>query len=355
MVDRIGMVDAVSGAPSYTGRALRQLDAVAMAGATAARPLGGVSGVRPGTSASTVAATSTTWTCGPFAGQIDAETAAEAGPYRFAFDAAATGAITAANASNPRIDIIYVEIDDPAESDGSTVPAATRKYLAGTAAASPTAPATPAQSMVIAQINVPKSGGSAPTVTWVAPYAGASGAISYVNTATQLPASANTGDRMQAYDTGIIHRFNGAAWKAWESDWISWTPTLSAGSGSFTVGNGTLTARYRWDGGQVRWLFRLLMGSTSSIGTNASFTLPLSAEAAISSYSVMGRGTLGVTNGSAIADGVCYRSNASQTVVVIGTWNVASTYPAVVGVTASVPFGWGAGCYIELTGSYNPA
>lgn len=174
MVDTIGMTNAVGGAPSYNGRMLRQLNAVGFAGATAARPLGARSGVRPGTSSTTVSASSTTWTCQPFAGLCDGQVAGEAGPYPFAFDAVATGAMTAADGSNPRIDIIYVDVDDPSE-DASSVPAVTRKYLAGVAAGSPSAPSAPAGCMTVAQINVPKSGGGAPTVTWVAPYLAAAG------------------------------------------------------------------------------------------------------------------------------------------------------------------------------------
>lgn len=61
---------------------------------------------------------------------------------RFAIDAVASIAVTAADATNPRIDIVYV----------SSVGAIT--YLAGTAAASPAAPATPAGGQKIREINV---------------------------------------------------------------------------------------------------------------------------------------------------------------------------------------------------------
>lgn len=163
-------VDAVSGAPEYSGRELRQssLAPFAVLG-DVARPLGGLSGVRSGTPISTVTATSTTWTCKPHAGILDLESAAEAGPYGYAVDANVTGSVTAANASNPRKDLIYAKLSDPAESDGSTAPKVEILYLAGTAAASPSAPATPARSLALAQISVPKTGGGSPSVTWVAP------------------------------------------------------------------------------------------------------------------------------------------------------------------------------------------
>lgn len=175
-MDTLHPVNAVNGAPAYSGRMLRQVGSVAFAMGSAARMFGVRSGVRPGTWTGTVSATATTWSCNPFAGVIDAEAAIEAGAYTFAFDGVATGAVTPANASYPRTDIIYVQIDDPSEGDGSAVPAATRKYLAGTAGAGAPIPATPARSMVVARINVPVSGGGSPSVTWVAPAAVAAGA-----------------------------------------------------------------------------------------------------------------------------------------------------------------------------------
>ncbi|UAJ78617.1 hypothetical protein IT072_15415 [Leifsonia sp. ZF2019] len=116
----------------------------------------------------------------------DVEAAAEAGGYEFAFSAAATGAMTPADGSSARTDILYVQIDDPAEGDSSTTPAVTRKYLAGVAG-SGVAPTPPvARAFVIAQINVPKSGSGAPSVTWVAPYTAAAGGVVPFNNATEM-------------------------------------------------------------------------------------------------------------------------------------------------------------------------
>lgn len=187
MVDRIGPVDAVSNAPSYNGRWERQLRSVHQAMGSTGRPLGVRTGVRPGTPATTVTATSTTWTCQPFAGEADVEAAAEASGYPFSFDAVKTGAMTPADGTNPRIDILYVQIDDPAEGDGSSAPAVSLVYKAGVANASPTAPSpTVTRAFVIAQFNVPKSGSGSPTVTWVAPYTAGAGGIVPFNTLDQL-------------------------------------------------------------------------------------------------------------------------------------------------------------------------
>jgi hypothetical protein len=165
-------VDAVSGAPTYTGQMLRQALSVFSGSAPAGRPLGCFSGVRRGTPANTVTASSTTWTVRPHAGLLDTEVPAAAGPYAYASDANVTGAVTAANATNPRVDIVFAQLSDPAESDGSSAPSVQFLYLPGTAAATPSAPATPVRSIVLAQINVPQVGGGSPSVSWVAPVLG---------------------------------------------------------------------------------------------------------------------------------------------------------------------------------------
>lgn len=179
-------LDAVSGAPSYTGEMLRQALSTLAGYAPPGRPLGVTSGVRGGTPATTVTATGTTWTIAPHSGALDLETSATAGPYFYAVKTSETGSVTAANATNDRIDIVYVQINDPAESDGSSTPGVVSGYLAGTASSSPVAPSAPnSRCLILAQIYVPKSGTGSPSVTWVAPTTTASGpaaAYSYGST-----------------------------------------------------------------------------------------------------------------------------------------------------------------------------
>jgi hypothetical protein len=162
-------LDAVAGAPSYTGRMLRDTTAPLLLGATAARPLGIRSGVRPGTPTNTVTLSGLAYTIGEFAGAADVESAAEAGPYLFANNASAGGNLNAQDATNPRIDILSIQVSDPAESDGTSTPGGAFVYTAGVAAASPAQPATPARSVLLATFAVPKTGAGSPTVTWVAP------------------------------------------------------------------------------------------------------------------------------------------------------------------------------------------
>jgi len=166
-------VDKVSAEPVFSGREARQAMSVALGGATAARPLGARSGVRPGTPASTVALpTATSYVIHPHAGVLDLQTSALAGPYWYVVGSDGvdeTGTVNAAHGTWPRKDILWVRVDDPAE-EGTDPPLVVTGYTAGTAAAVPDPPATPARSMRLATISVPLSGGGTPTIVWDAPY-----------------------------------------------------------------------------------------------------------------------------------------------------------------------------------------
>ena len=265
MTARVWPVAAVAGAPAYDGRSLRQTTvAVPLAGATAARPFAVRSGVRPGTSTTTVTATTTQWTVGEHAGVIDAEPAVEAGPYAYSFDANVTGTMTAASASYARIDLISVQISDPAESDGSSTPSATIVYTPGTAAA-PALPTQPARSMVIAQINVPISGGGSPSVTWVAPYLTAPGGIIPVRNQAERDAITYSSAERPVYvdrlDTGNIERNSGSGWSiiTWGGAWSTYSPSyvnLTLGTG------GTISGRWRQIGSTIDVYIVLTFGSS---------------------------------------------------------------------------------------------
>jgi hypothetical protein len=250
-------VDAVSSAPLYSGRMAREVLSVFSAGATSADPLGCRSGVRPGTPSTTVTATSTTWTIGAHAGVLDLETAIEASGYLYAINVTSglpTGAVTAANATNPRVDIVWLRVDDPAESDGSSVPAVVAGYTAGTAAPSPVPPATPARCMVLAWINVPVSGGGAPTVTWKAPVAVSAGGIIPTPDSTGYPATPYVGQYVDDATLGLL-RWNGSAWTHVARQHGEWT------SSSIAVPSGTL-----WGPGST-YAIDGTVSSTPALGT----------------------------------------------------------------------------------------
>lgn len=182
-------LDAVSGAPSYTGEMVRQALSVLFGTAPSGRPLGAVTGVRGGLVPGSVFSVDTAnWYIGPHSGVMDLETSATAGPLPYAVRATETGPLTAASSTNDRIDIVYLQQNDPAEGDGSSTPAVVSGYRVGTPASTPSAPAAPnSRCMIIGQVYVPKLGTGSPTSTFVAPTTTASGplpAYSYGSTTT---------------------------------------------------------------------------------------------------------------------------------------------------------------------------
>lgn len=195
MAITIWPANATNGVPAVAGRGLRQTSVgVPLAGATAARPLGVRSGVRPGTPSFTVTVSGKIVNVAPHAGVIDGQTAAEAGGYEYSSDAVVPVQTNLTqDASNPRVDLVSVQVSDPSESDGTSVAAVQFVYTQGIAAAAPLAPgdsgssvAAPARSFPLARINVPRSGGGNPTVSWVAPYLTAAGGVLPVDTLANL-------------------------------------------------------------------------------------------------------------------------------------------------------------------------
>lgn len=262
-------VDAVSGAPSYTGRALRQAAlSVLLGGGSGTRPLAGRSGVNPRTPSTTVTASSATWTVNPHAGVIDAETASQAGSYAYSFDAAQTGSMNAADATNPRIDLISVQVSDPAEGDGTSTPGVAVVYTVGTPAPTPSVPATPARSLALAQITVPKSGGGSPSVTWVAPSMAAAGGIIPTSGSSAYPATPYVGQYIDDPTLGLL-RWSGSVWQTFGLGDTGW---INIGLASGYTASGGWTPQYRAMNGVV--YFRGFVQPSS--GTFAQGTVTIS-------------------------------------------------------------------------------
>lgn len=83
------------------------------------------------------------------------------------------------------------------------------------------------------------------------------------STAMGALAGMSAGDMCYRTDNGITYRYNGAAWKRWDSDWIDYTATLT----NITIGTGgaaTRSTQYKFLSGRVKVRWRLLFGSTGA-------------------------------------------------------------------------------------------
>ena len=125
-------------------------------------------------------------------------------------------AITAANATNPRIDLIVARVKDAAYS--GAVNAFSLEVVTGTAAASPVAPATPVDSYVVATIAVGAAVTSIltanvtdnRTTTTSGLLTAAGGTL--ICTSTTRPASPVNGMQIYETDTTRTAVWNGTAW-----------------------------------------------------------------------------------------------------------------------------------------------
>lgn len=118
--------------------------------------------------------------------------------------------------------------------------------------------------------------------------------------------------------------------------WQSWTPTYT----NLTVGNGVHASSYTQIGKTVIAIVQFTFGTTSTMGTNPSFTLPVTASAhpstALNPY--LGQVRF-LDSGVAGYFGVIYY--ASTTAAGFFAMNTASTNATEAGVTATVPLAWG--------------
>lgn len=203
---------APDGVP-VTAQQERQARAAAYGGGSG-RQLGGRSGFRPGTPADTLTATSTTWTLKPCSAMIDPGASTHQGMYGWATDANITGSVTAADATNPRKDIVYVTVNDSTAGDGSGTVSATPAYLAGTPGVTPAAPALPARSFLLGTIDVPKVGGGSPSVTVnPARFAAAGGILPISSKAERDALTPYDGLTVDRLDLDRYERYNGTAWR----------------------------------------------------------------------------------------------------------------------------------------------
>jgi hypothetical protein len=278
------MPDALwTNSTTYDAQELRRATAMQIMTNGSAR--GGRSGIRPGSGGYDVSVSGTTITVTP--GVMAVSGPSGEGVYICPLDASFTLTLTAANATLPRIDLVYLRVWDT-DLDGTGLRKAEPVYLAGTAASTPVAPTIPAgqTGVELATISVPASGGGSPSVSQtIRPNTVAPGGI--------LPAAtAPTNTYVGLYwDDGTnLRRWNGSSWDTYQrmpGAWTSWTPTWTTSTGAHTPswGNATVDCRYTKLGRLVIYSMNIAFGSTTNFGSgvvaadNWTFSLPVTAAA----------------------------------------------------------------------------
>lgn len=127
--------------------------------------------------------------------------------------------------------------------------------------------------------------------------------------------------------------------------WQTWTPSYT----NITVGNGTVVAKYKQIGKKVSFRFRLTFGSTTSISTAPTITLPVTAATdAIDFFSGDGAQTVGAS-GASQGGSVYILSTTTMRPVSINTNGVY------IDITATVPFTWTNTDRLQVSGTYEAA
>jgi len=133
--------------------------------------------------------------------------------------------------------------------------------------------------------------------------------------------------------------------------WISWAPTWT----NFTTGDGTLDyADYVQIGSLIVFKLKFTLGSTSSMGTSPQFSLPVAPSTDYVDNDIINASVELKENGSTRRVGF---ANVDQTNDRCGIFalNASVTYLALSSVTSTVPFTWGTGDTIEVSGAYEAA
>lgn len=202
---------------------------------------------------------------------LGSETATQ-GEYVVYNDAVVTLVISAANATNPRIDLVCYKVQDAAYSGASNT--SSLVVVTGVAAGSPVPPAAPNNSIILAQVAVAALSTSVlnAAITDKRPRAAALGGIVVCTSATRPTVNLTTGLTAYETDTGILTTYNGSTWVPIErtSAWTAWSPTLVG----LTIGNGSVSAAYMTDGKRLTFRIKVLFGTTTTDTAPTTLSLP---------------------------------------------------------------------------------
>ena len=131
--------------------------------------------------------------------------------------------------------------------------------------------------------------------------------------------------------------------------WKTWTPTYT----NFTLGNGTVIARYVRIGDTVIARLEIVFGSTTTIDAiNPLFSMPVTALAGYGTQSALG--TVFIQDAGTAAHAATVKASGT-TNFLIQVMNAAATYTRLVGITALIPMTWTTSDKFSFTAIYEAA
>lgn len=162
----------------------------------------------------------------------------------------------------------------------------------------------------------------------------------FATTTTRDAAFGGTGEKTLAEGqfayieaTNITQYYDGAAWQNLVNvGYTSFTPTFA----NFTLGNGSVSASYAQDGKTVHYTGSVQLGSTSSMSSTPTISLPVNSTMPFAVN--MGTGTIGDNSPSAFYPAFFYSINT--TTIQLACQNSSGTFLAVETVGTTQPITW---------------
>jgi hypothetical protein len=133
-----------------------------------------------------------------------------------------------------------------------------------------------------------------------------------------------------------------------DAPWEIWTPTHN----DFTIGNGTVSARFK-RGELIVAQYKLIFGSSTTIdGTNPDISLPVTALESGFDAPPPGTGVMAEDGGATRFGHTYFPTTATMAQF---SQEIFSTYLQAAAISATIPFTWGDLDVYALTAIYEPA
>jgi hypothetical protein len=181
----------------------------------------------------------------------------------------------------------------------------------------------------------------------------------FTNSTTRDAAFGGAGEKVLAEgqlcylsDTNIVQYYTGAAWASvGATDWAAWTPTWT----NLTVGNATQTARYSQSGKTVFFILKLVFGSTTSMGTQPTFTWPVTAASTEAAQGAVTKVLFLDASAQIVLGATDPRSSTTALTKLNAPSGTVQLQDQDRAVTSTVPFTWTTSDTIWVMGSYEGA
>ena len=214
-------------------------------------------------------------------------------------------AVAAADATNPRIDLVVARVRDAHYS--GAINAWSLEIVQGVAAASPAVPTTPASSLVLARVAVAASASSITSGNITSP-------------------------------------------SAYASEWQTYVPVWTSGAPAAAIGNGTLQGRYRRRGRSLELNIRLIGGSTTTWGgTGWSLSLPPGIVTANNPSHFQRLEVVAADAGGAAYNGMAFAAPGASAFA-LHPWVISGVLQVASNFSATYPFAWGSGDSLHAQG-----